>query len=81
MKPPKKAKEEYFLISGEDVRICEGLADTAHVLVVGVRKAFQRPVLVEDLRVAQEAVLKMRDQLDIIEVDLRQKLDVRKDGN
>lgn len=81
MKPPKKAKEEYLLISSEDARICEGMADTAHVLVVGVRKALQRPTLQEDIRFAQEAVAMMRDQLDLIGVELQQKLDVRKGGN
>lgn len=81
MKPSKKPKGEYLLISGEDARICEGLADTAHMLVVSVRKALQRPTLQEDLRVAHEAVARMRDQLDIIEVELQQKLDVRKGGN
>lgn len=81
MKQTKKSREEYLVISGNDVRICEGLADTAHVLVVGVRKALQQPALREDIRVAHEAVAMMRDQLDIIEVELQQKLDVRKGGN
>lgn len=76
MKPPVKIKpESYLLITAGDAQQYEGLAGTAHVLLQSYRSVIQQPCLTKNLRLTQEAIAMMRDQLDTIDEQIRKLLE------